>query len=48
MNRQEIKKVVDRTWGLGKSDTESILREINLNSYKFDKNEILEIFNSIY
>lgn len=48
MNRQEIKKITEKTWVQGNSDTEHILKEITQNAYKFDKDEILEIFNSIY
>ena len=48
MNKEEIRKIIEKTWGQGKSDTEYILKEITQNAYKFDKDEILEIFNSIY
>lgn len=47
MNRNEIGKFIDRTWGQGNTDTPTILQEIRLSKYKFDKDEILEIFNSI-
>lgn len=48
MNRQEIKKIIDKTWGQGKSDMQTILKEIGMNEYKFDKDEVIEIFNSHY
>lgn len=48
MNRKEIKKFIDRTWGQGKSDMETILKEISINDYKFDKDEVIEIFISHY
>src|ERR1022692_4859529 len=48
MNRKEVRKFIDNTWGHGKSDIKTILKEINRNSYKFDKDEVIEIFNSLY
>lgn len=48
MNKQEVRKFIDRTWGQGKSDMPTILKEIDLNKYKFDKDDIIEIFNSLY
>lgn len=48
MNRQEIRNFIEKTWGQDKSETEYILKEITQSTYKFDKDEILEIFNSIF
>jgi type I restriction-modification system DNA methylase subunit len=47
MDRNEIGKFIDRTWGQGKSDMPTILNELKLSHYQFDKDEILEIINSI-
>lgn len=48
MNQQEVRKIIDKTWGQGKSDMQTILKEISMNEYKFGKDEVIEIFNSHY
>ena len=46
MNKNEIWKFIDRNWRYGKLDFNSVLKSIELNDYKFNNNEILEIYKS--
>ncbi len=49
MNRQEIRRIIDKTWRGGvMSNMQSILNEIHMNEYRFDKDEVIEIFNFLY
>lgn len=48
MNKQEIRRYIDKSLGQDKSDMSTILKEIDLNDYKFSKDEVFEILNSFY
>ena len=48
MNRDEVRKFIEKILGHGLSEMHLILKEIGVNNYQFDKNEVIEIFNTIY
>ncbi|HUC81535.1 MAG TPA: N-6 DNA methylase [Flavisolibacter sp.] len=43
-----VKEVIDRTWGNGKCDIPSVLHEIDQSKNKLNKDEVLEVFNTLF